>query len=249
MNEDLGLTQPIILPGQGEVHVWQINHNSPPNFRTATALRAISPAELEEMCRYFRKEDRDRFLMRKFRIRRIIAGYFSASPVDIQIHKTPTGKPLLYGFGDIIHAPRLEISISHSRDLTILAISTWAPIGIDIEYKDPSINPEDLFRFCCSKKEQEWFTKAPDRLSFFLRLWTAKEACLKLSGTGLSVDPRNIECWPGPSNSFTVEWRDGSFGPCRVLPVSVEKDYIASLAVMPGYSKYWIQSDSCFANP
>jgi len=190
------------------------------------------------------QRDRDRFLMRKYLIRSIIAGYFDASPTDVRILKTPAGKPLFDGFGDAIRTHRLELSISHSHDCTLLAIATWAPIGIDIEFVDQNIDPDILLQFFCSNREQEWCKRDRDRLSRFLRLWTAKEACLKLSGTGLSVDPREIECHPEKPEGFFVEWKDGSFGPCRVIPIPVGKNYVASLAILPGYSTFRMQSDT-----
>jgi 4'-phosphopantetheinyl transferase len=237
-----------ILPGAGEVDIWSFSLSNPEIFDFTLAIRSISPAERERMKKFVYQRDRDLFVMRRFCIRSVIAGYFGASPADVRLLRSPTGKPLFGGFEGRGVKDHLELSMSHTKGQAILAVATWAPVGIDIEFRDPTLNTEDIVNFCCSEHELEWFRQAQDRLSRFLKIWTAKEASLKLSGTGLVVDPRSVECRMGKSGSVFVEWRDGSFGPCRVIPVPAGKDFIASLAVMPGYSTYRMQSGACIAD-
>ena len=103
--------------------------------------------------------------------------------------RTPdTGLPLfLYNdYG----APRLEhgpcFSISHCKHAIAVAISE-KPIGIDIEHIRTT-KPELVARTMNETEQAEiWAAASPDIT--FTRLWTQKEAVLKMQGTGIiSID-------------------------------------------------------------
>ena len=103
--------------------------------------------------------------------------------------RTPdTGLPLfLYNdYG----APRLEqgpcFSISHCKHAIAVAISE-KPIGIDIEHIRAA-KPELVERTMNEQEQNEIWTAASPDIAF-TRLWTQKEAVLKMQGTGiLSID-------------------------------------------------------------
>ena len=87
-------------------------------------------------------------------------------------------------------APRLEhgpcFSISHCKHAIAVAISE-KPIGIDIEHIRTA-KPELVARTMNEQEQNEiWAAPSPDVA--FTRLWTQKEAVLKMQGTGiLSID-------------------------------------------------------------
>lgn len=108
------------------------------------------------------------------------------------IAKTEKGKPY---FSDI---PYIDFSISHSENLVACSICISKDqkplIGIDCETiykKDPMTIAERFF----TENEIEIITASEDKAKAFTRLWTKKEAYLKLLGKGLSV----------PLSSFDVE--------------------------------------------
>jgi 4'-phosphopantetheinyl transferase len=83
-------------------------------------------------------------------------------------------------------APRLEhgpcFSISHCKHGIAVAIGE-TPIGIDIEHIRTA-KPELVARTMNEKEQAEiWAAASPDIA--FTRLWTQKEAVLKLKGTGI----------------------------------------------------------------
>lgn len=87
-------------------------------------------------------------------------------------------------------APRLEhgpcFSISHCKHGIAVAVSE-KPIGIDIEHIRTA-KPELVERTMNETEQAEiWAASSPDVA--FTRLWTQKEAVLKMQGTGiLSID-------------------------------------------------------------
>ena len=85
------------------------------------------------------------------------------------------GKPCIDG-----HA----VSISHSRELVVVAASQAGPVGVDVEEVFPR-EIGGLARRWFDPAELEWMTTQSDELTAFLQLWTAKEAVGKALGNGL----------------------------------------------------------------
>lgn len=96
------------------------------------------------------------------------------------------GKPYLENY------PNIHISLSHSGNYAACAIDT-KPCGIDIE-QHRTVNSR-IFRKVLSSAEAEWVNSNNDEQSQsnrFLKLWTMKEAYLKTTGDGITVDLRKI---------------------------------------------------------
>lgn len=87
------------------------------------------------------------------------------------------GKPFLTGFPDI------HFSLSHCRAVVACAVSD-RPVGVDVEVTGRG--NERLFAYVLSERERALVLAAADPQEAFTRLWTRKEAFLKLTGNGLS---------------------------------------------------------------
>ena len=102
------------------------------------------------------------------------------------LHSTPVflynehGKPYLE------NGP--YFSISHCKHAIAVAVSEM-PIGIDIEHIRTA--KPDLVVYTMNEEEQNeiWAAESPDIA--FTRLWTQKEAVLKMQGTGIISDIKN----------------------------------------------------------
>ena len=99
------------------------------------------------------------------------------------LHSTPTFLYNEYGAPSIKDGP--YFSISHCKSGIAVAVSKQ-PIGIDIETVRPL--KVDLVKKTMNPLEQEviFFDTQPDWA--FTRLWTRKEAFLKMKGTGIIND-------------------------------------------------------------
>ncbi len=87
------------------------------------------------------------------------------------------GKPYLEGHHGV------HFSLSHCRLAVACAVSS-RPVGIDVEtIRQPH---ETLLRHVMSEEEVSTIYAAADPALQFTRLWTRKEALLKLRGTGLA---------------------------------------------------------------
>lgn len=103
------------------------------------------------------------------------------------LHPTPIFLYNDYG------APYIEggpyFSISHCKTAIAVAVSE-NPIGIDIE-AIRTFSPE-LMRKTMSPAEQQRITSSATPDQEFIRLWTQKEALLKLQGTGIISDLHHV---------------------------------------------------------
>lgn len=108
-------------------------------------------------------------------LRTILAGYLNRQPESIEIDTTPQGKPYL-------RDSRIHFSLSHSHDQALIAVSTVAPVGVDIEHTREFRSPRTLARRICSERELAWVETSGQ----LLRLWVRKEAFVKATGDGLT---------------------------------------------------------------
>ena len=114
------------------------------------------------------------------------------------LHLTPSFLYNKYG------APYLEngpyFSISHCKQGIAVAVSE-TPIGIDIE----TIRPfnEGLMRKTMNSEEQTHILSSLNPEIEFIRLWTQKEAYVKMQGTGIISDMHDILC-----NVSNVAWEE-----------------------------------------
>lgn len=94
-----------------------------------------------------------------------------------------------------------HFNLSHSGNYVALAIAD-APIGIDIE----QVQPFDwaVVRRCFNMDEREWLlTQATDEA--FYRLWTGKEAVMKATGKGFSLDPASFCVLPTHDGEYEID--------------------------------------------
>lgn len=79
--------------------------------------------------------------------------------------------------------PELAVSISHCRRAVAVAVSSQGRVGIDVECRRRV--DDSLVERVCSPSEVEAVRGADDPTMAFLRLWTRKEAVLKMLRTGI----------------------------------------------------------------
>lgn len=101
------------------------------------------------------------------------------SLLDVQVSET--GKP---------YAEGLFFSLSHSGGMVALA-TAGEDIGIDIEKIRPF--PKCVVERKFSRNEQKLVNEAIDKDEMCMRIWTAKEAWLKMTGSGIDRSLQEID--------------------------------------------------------
>lgn len=122
-------------------------------------------------------------------LRVTLSGVVNCHPWEVRLGTEPSGRPQVKAPAK---AMGLWISISHCHKLAACAVSQH-PIGVDIEPLDVNIDATALAKFVIGPNECVAESRGATETDAFLRAWTLKEAYLKATGQGLSVDLRNIE--------------------------------------------------------
>lgn len=194
--------EPVFAPApsgivSGPVHVWRL---------VGMERDLLSDAEKEYADRLKSVPVRDAFLKGRSGIRRIAAIYTGKDSREFRLATSPEGKPAFE------NAENLHFNVSHSGGEVVAAFS-GSPIGIDIESSGRCRNFSEIARRFFHPGEAETIAVESD----FLRVWTAKEAMLKLSGTGLAGGLAGAR--PGTGGGGTLDgkkvWtRRFCLGPC-----------------------------------
>jgi hypothetical protein len=100
------------------------------------------------------------------------------------------------------------VSLARAGDLVAFAATVTGPVGIDIETVDRvAASGFDDVAFTETERRRIARADQPDLLR--ATLWTAKEALLKASGTGLRTAPREVEVAEASARIETTQPRPG----------------------------------------
>lgn len=124
------------------------------------------------------------------------AAELSGSPLhSIGIDYEAGGRPRLTG-----PAAGLHVSVSHSPGVRAVALSTHAPVGVDVETVRP-LPALRMARRWFAPADADWLTRLPEpeQVRAFYWLWTQKEAVGKARGHGLA-DGGLTQCLPAPAH-------------------------------------------------
>ncbi len=163
----------------------------------------LSQDERQRAARFHFALHRDRFIVARGILRRLLGHYLDVLPERIAFRYGLNNKPAL--LGDLVH-----FNISHSEDRALFAFSATTALGVDIEAIRPLPGILQLARTAFSIAEQKALNAlAPElqRQAFF-RCWTRKEAFIKALGQGVSY----------PLDQFSVSLDE----PARILHVETE---------------------------
>jgi 4'-phosphopantetheinyl transferase len=165
------------LPG-GSVDVWSMS------LDRAVEQSDWNVLDLNERTRAqrFRKEtDRDRYVVGRSALRRILATYVGRAPERLRFEYGRHGKPFLAGAG-------LHFNLSHADGKSLIAVTAAGSVGVDLEPETRALSVDKFAKIVCSRSERVQISGLPsaDQSLALLRIWVAKEAFLKSIGEGLS---------------------------------------------------------------
>ncbi|HEY9226843.1 MAG TPA: 4'-phosphopantetheinyl transferase superfamily protein [Gemmatimonadaceae bacterium] len=189
----------------------------------------LTDAERSHAARFVHEADRDRFVSVRGWLRRLLGGYSNQAPSELSFEIGDQGKPALRG-----HAGPggVRFNVSHSGDQGVIAICRGREVGVDLEEIRDDFDVIELGSTCFSRDEHDGLRAcAPDaRVERFFRLWTAKEACIKALGGGLSIPlqdfsvdvQRNGERWRVTSASLAASVTE-------VCPLDMPRGYAGAV--------------------
>ncbi len=213
-----------IAPEPGEV-VLVAAQLDVPSHRLDALRATFSPREEERFQSFSTDELRSRWGTARGTLREVLGRALGCSARDVELRYAAHGKPQLSDSG-------IRFNISHSGGLAVIALG-HVEVGVDVELPRPRRSDAIARRFFAPAEVERLFAIADDaaRADAFFRLWTCKEAFLKVTGEGLSRSTRSYEIALNPPRLL---WATGiPDAPQRysVYPLDVATPYRAGLVV------------------
>jgi len=137
--------------------------------------------EIEELEAFANDRRRREYVASRVLIKQL-ASEWSTPGDEFEILKDALGRP--YGMHK---SDRYFVSIAHSRDTVFCGISPDAAIGVDAEPVEREI-PEQLKRRIVHPQETNELLSLDT-----IRIWTIKEAFIKLEGQGLRLNMNQVQ--------------------------------------------------------
>jgi 4'-phosphopantetheinyl transferase len=174
-------------PGRGEIHVWTIPLD-PPAAEVEALRRLLAGDERARAERFRFERHRRRYAVGRGALRTLLGRYLGVDPRDLAFRYGPNEKPYLAP-SLAAGAGGLEFNLSNSDELAVVAFTTGAELGADVERLRPMPDALDIAERFFSVAERRVLAAVPegDRERTFFRCWTRKEAYLKAVGTGITV--------------------------------------------------------------
>src|SRR5215831_6749550 len=147
----------------------------------------LSNDELARSAGFHSDLHRARYIVGRATLRRVLACQVGCSPAAIRFSYGRNGKPTLEGGRGL-----LDFSLAHSGGDAVIALTSGADVGVDIELLRPIADVESLAGLVFSDAERRELELAPNPMSAFLNGWTRKEAYVKALGLGLTAPLREI---------------------------------------------------------
>jgi len=190
-----------------DVYLFDLN---PEEEEVALLCTLLNREERARAERFKAAEHTRRFIVRRARLRQVLAEHSGQAPDKIRYVTGAQGKPAPLSSEDgtpLCDArsagPALHFNTSSSVDTGLIGVTCAAPLGVDIEQKRELTDRNAVVRRFFSAAEQRDFNSVPeaDKCQAFFNAWTRKEAVIKATGEGLRtpLDSFDVTLIPGQS--------------------------------------------------
>ncbi len=170
------------------VHIWSIDHSE----LLVLLGKVVEQKNNKDRASCNDIASRYRLASKRF-TRQVLSLYVPQSPHTLAIARTCYGKPYLTEF------PDLKFSLTHTHQGSALAITQKVEVGLDSEPIPTNVVPLEVAQAVFTDNEYELMKRVSSTTLqefLFLRSWTAKEACLKALGTGITDDISSLDVSP-----------------------------------------------------
>ncbi len=131
-------------------------------------------------------------------LKRMADQFLDGKTIDVFTEKYE--KPKAY-----IDGEEVSVSFSHTNDAIVAAISTSMNVGIDMESKHRTVHERLASRMKSKEENSQIYSNHS-----LIRVWTFKEAALKMIGTGLRKPMNQVTVSTEDKNLFNAEFDDGN---------------------------------------
>jgi len=191
-------------------------------------ISTLSPDEQVRAGRFHHTADRERFVVCRTILRRVLGSSLSVDPKTVSIAYSAREKP--YVGGNEAKAG-LAFNISHSGKIALLAFARSHDVGVDVEQHRPEIDTLGIAKRFFSEAEQDQLAAMPEerRSDAFFRCWSRKESYIKAVGKGLSLPLRDFDVSLKPDDQNALL-------STRPDPLERTRWSLRDLPIQPGYA-------------
>ncbi|GAA3205339.1 4'-phosphopantetheinyl transferase family protein [Dactylosporangium siamense] len=175
--------------------------------------------------------DRRRFVVAHAVTRRIAGAALDAPPQSLSWAYNPNGKPSLAG----AHTG-VEVNLSHSGDLIMVAVSPHRPVGVDLQRVVPTLDCAAMARRFYPPAEAAEIAAGGGH-ERFAELWARKESLVKAAGARLTRGLATPVAGPAP----VVVEHDGPF---RIEDLDAPEGFRAAVA-LAGDAPFTVTRHGC----
>jgi 4'-phosphopantetheinyl transferase len=231
-SEDSGairvVTLPLNLPAD-EVHVWLAKLTE---YSADSLIPLLAADELSRAARFHFDRDRNKFIVARAWLRKLLAAYLDVNAGDLQFVYGEKGKPRLEGS----RPKSINFNLAHSHELAIYAFSQRHELGVDLEFVRADLAGEEIAERFFSEREVETLRNVPAdlRKQAFFDCWTRKEAYIKARGEGLSMplDEFDVSLAPGEAAALLRNDKEpGEVARWSMQSVNVPAGYAGAVVV------------------
>jgi 4'-phosphopantetheinyl transferase len=230
--DECGLTSVVDGLGANEAHVWRASLDQPADI-IAKLASLLSHDEYQRAMRYHRPVDRDRFIVGRGILRKIVSAYIALPPGQLRFTYNEYGKPSV---SDDQNDRALNFNLSHSAKLVLYAVTRGRDVGIDVEYiREDFATLETAEHFFSKDEVAALKTLSTDKRTIgFFNCWSRKEAFIKAKGMGISysLDRFTVSLAPGePPALLKVDDDKREVARWKMYELSPGSGYTAALIV------------------
>lgn len=166
----------------GEVHVFRAPLAPSPAALAALA-ETLSPDERDRAARFVFERHRHAFIAARGALRALASGYAAARPAALRFGYAAAGKPFLAE-----PATPLELNVSHSGSVALLAFARGRALGVDVEERRALRDLLALAEHSFTPRELGELRQLPadHHVEAFFACWSRKEAFIKATGAGIA---------------------------------------------------------------
>lgn len=221
-----------LLPDD-EIHLWKIAVSAL-NRQRKNLASLLSDEEQSRAKRFISDLLTERYEVAQGALRAVLGQYLGIRPQEITYCFGQYKKPFLCD-----NEYSLQFNLSHSNDMVLIAVSRKDEVGVDIEMLRKNSLAESILTAC----ELDMFNSLPQERQeeAFYSAWTHKEALLKLLGTGLYKDMKELEVPLHPvADCYSITVDDKR---CSLKSFYVGTNYIGAVA---SYKRHFVLKELQF---
>lgn len=202
------------------IDIYQFNLTKP-TLELNAAYTLLDRDEQQKADRFVLNDAREKFIYSHALLRQVLAKNSNQAPESLEYTYNDNGKPVLKNSA-------LQFNLSHSGAWVLIGLCEDSPIGVDIEHARFHDNYLQLAERFFTKTEVAELKTMDD----FYRIWTRKEAYLKMLGHGISfgLDRFSVSA-KEEGMKCLVFAEEGLVQNCYLGSLKTAKNYFAAFCV------------------